>query len=140
MTTEETDQLRRLRDSLRAAVEAANQVHVHADERGTFGLVRRALALVEGDAPFDAWVRQGEWPSDEETGWARAEASRLRVWPACPDCLAARPGARDVRPLADGESCEVLDCRDDCPACDGEGTTDGLTDCNPCGGTGRLPF
>tara|TARA_R100000664_G_C2669972_1_gene82422 strand:- start:176 stop:520 length:345 start_codon:yes stop_codon:yes gene_type:complete len=114
MTTEETEQLRRLRDSLRAAVEAANLVHVHADERGTFGLVRRALALVEGDAPFDAWARQGEWPSDEETGWARMEA--------------------------DGEPCEVLDCRDDCLACDGEGTPDGVTDCNQCGGTGRLPF
>jgi hypothetical protein len=104
MATEETDQLRRLRDSLRAAVEAANLVHVHADERGTFGLVRRALALVEGDAPFDAWVRQGEWPEDLH-------------------------GPEDY-----GEGCPA------CASCDGEGTTDGLTDCNQCGGTGRLPF
>ena len=102
MTTEETDHLRRLRDSLRAAVEAANLVHAHSDERGAFGLIRQALALVEGDAPFDAWVMHGEWPEDLH-------------------------GPDDY-----GEGAP------ECGACEGEGTADGLTDCAPCGGRGRM--
>jgi len=81
MANEETEQLRRLRDSLRAAVEAANLVHAHADERGTFGLCRAALELVEGSAPFGAWVATGTWPED-----LRGPDDYGEHRPECPDC------------------------------------------------------
>ena len=57
-----------LRQTLRLAIEMANNTHIYDRERGTFGHIRRALARAEGDGivpddyPFDFWCDNGEWP------------------------------------------------------------------------------
>ena len=63
--------------------------------------------------------------------------------PLCPECVGCIGGAcagPDVpwRPARDGEPCAAAECQEECPDCDGEGTPDGRTECETCGGRGRL--
>ena len=66
--TTRDDRISLLRQTLRLAIEMANRTYPHDRERGTFGHIRRALAMAEGDGqtpddyPFDFWCEHGEWP------------------------------------------------------------------------------
>ena len=66
--TTRDDRISLLRQTLRLAIEMANRTHPHDRERGTFGHIRRALAMAEGDGlvpddyPFDFWCENGQWP------------------------------------------------------------------------------
>ena len=109
-----TDTAAAIRDHLRRALELANLTHPHADERGTFGLIRRALEAVEGGDTFKQWSRNGEWPNGRP-GPLRAAANCAQLDAASIEVIAGalETARRNWRCSKDTEPTPVVVCTSD---------------------------